>query len=107
LSTTGLIPATQCRRLLCGTITCPQGEYCNPNNNSKCEDDPCTGTTCPSADQKCFGGSCYDPVDFLPDAGVEVHVTTGGGGGCSTTGGGGSLWLALLWLLRRRREGRK
>ena len=41
---------------------------------------------CPSADQVCMGGTCYNPDQFLPDAGIEQHVTTGGGGGCNTGG---------------------
>jgi len=91
----------------CGSITCPQGQWCNPNNNGgTCENDPCVGTACPSPDQICRGGTCFDPNDFLPDAGPDVKVTTGGGGGCSTGGNEGGLLiaLALVALGRRRRR---
>jgi len=90
----------------CPFRQCPQGQWCNPNDG-QCEADPCIGTMCPSADQVCKGGTCYNPDQFLPDAGVDTHVTVGGGGGCSTTGtsdGGFLLGLALL-LVRRRRQG--
>jgi uncharacterized protein (TIGR03382 family) len=61
---------------------------------------------CPSADQVCKGGTCYDASQFQPDAGVDQHVTVGGGGGCSTTGGNSGLILGLAMLLvRRRRHG--
>ena len=91
----------------CAFQQCQQGQYCNPNNGGQCEPDPCVGTTCPHAGEVCRGGSCYDPADFLPDAGMETHVTTGGGGGCSTSGGGAGLLvgLALLFTRRRRAQG--
>jgi hypothetical protein len=95
----------QCTDDPCQGSACPQGQWCNPNNNGACEPDPCVGTMCPSADQVCKGGTCYDPTDFLPDAGVEQHVTVGGGG-CSTSGGGSGvgllIGLALLAVRRRR-----
>ena len=89
----------------CGVVQCPQGQYCDPENGGQCTDDPCVGTTCPHAGEICQGGTCYDPSQFLPDAGVETRVTAAGGGGCST-GGGNAGWLALglLALLRRRRS---
>jgi hypothetical protein len=84
---------------------CPTGQWCNPGHGA-CEDDPCVGTHCPSPDQVCKGGTCYDPQQFLPDAGIEQHVTVGGGG-CSTTGGSsaGLLVGLALFLTRRRRKG--
>ncbi len=92
----------------CDSIDCPQGQWCNPNNNGgTCEDDPCVGTACPTPDQVCMGGSCFDPTDFLPDAGPPDKITTGGGGGCNTTGGGSGsivLGLGLVLVLRRRRR---
>jgi len=92
----------------CPTQNCPQGQWCNPNNNGgTCEDDPCVGTACPSPDQICRGGTCFDPNDFLPDAGIEDKVTAGGGG-CNTGGdaGGFGLLLGLGALLMRRRSRR-
>jgi MYXO-CTERM domain-containing protein len=91
----------------CGTITCPQGQYCNPNNNGgTCETDLCVGTSCPSPDQVCKGGTCFDPEDLGPDGGVETRVTAGGGGGCSTGGDAGLVLLGLaLLFVRRRRDG--
>jgi uncharacterized protein (TIGR03382 family) len=89
----------------CKFRQCAQGQWCNPNDG-QCEADPCIGTMCPSADQVCKGGTCFDPSDFLPDAGVDQHVTVGGGGGCSTTGSDSGLILGLAMLLvRRRRQG--
>ncbi len=90
----------------CGTMNCPTGQYCNPNNNGgTCENDLCVGTQCPSPAQICRGGTCYDPEDLGPDGGVEVKVTAGGGGGCNT-GGEAGLLIGLAFLLRRRRGGR-
>jgi len=93
----------------CRFVTCQQGQWCNPSKNGVCEDDPCVGTACPDSGEVCKGGTCYDPNSFLPDAGVEEHVTTGGGGGCSTGGGGAGLLVGLLSLVRglarRRRDG--
>ena len=94
----------------CQFVTCPGGQYCNPNKGGVCEDDACIGTACPTSEQICRGGTCFDPAEFQPDAGVEQYVTTGGGGGCSTgggaTGGTFALGLALGALaLRRRRVG--
>src|SRR4029079_14251858 len=88
----------------CQFRQCLTGEWCNPNDGM-CEADPCIGTMCPSPDQVCKGGTCYDPSQFLPDAGIDQHVHVGGGG-CSTTGGDAS-WLFGLALLavRRRRQG--
>jgi uncharacterized protein (TIGR03382 family) len=89
----------------CTFRQCPQGQWCNPNDGM-CEADPCVGTMCPTADQVCKGGTCYNPDEFLPDAGVDQHVTVGGGGGCNTTGGDSGLILGLaLLLVRRRRQG--
>jgi uncharacterized protein (TIGR03382 family) len=89
----------------CKFRQCPQGQWCNPNDGM-CEADPCVGTMCPTADQVCKGGTCYNPDEFLPDAGVDQHVTVGGGGGCNTTGGDSGLILGLaLLLVRRRRQG--
>ncbi|MDX2092322.1 MAG: VWA domain-containing protein [Kofleriaceae bacterium] len=90
----------------CDIIQCPQGQWCNPNNNGACEDDPCVGTACPNEGEICRGGTCYDPSMFAPDAAVEQLVTTGGGGGCSTGGGSSGAGLALglaMMLVRRRR----
>jgi uncharacterized protein (TIGR03382 family) len=92
----------------CFGVTCPQGQFCNPNNNGMCEDDPCVGTQCPNPADVCKGGTCYDPNDFLPDAGMEEHVTTGGGGGCDAGGSSSGvllLGLALGALVTRRRRG--
>ncbi len=96
----------QCVDNPCQFVTCLDGQYCNENHGGACEPDPCDifGIRCPNAGEVCKGGTCYDPNDFLPDAGVEDRVTTGGGGGCSTSGDGGVLiGLALVGLLRRRR----
>jgi uncharacterized protein (TIGR03382 family) len=87
----------------CKFRQCAQGQWCNPNDGL-CEADPCIGTMCPSADQVCKGGTCYDPSDFLPDAGVDQHVTVGGGGGCNSTGADSGLILGLAMLLVRRRR---
>jgi len=92
----------------CEFVQCPQGQFCNANNNGMCEDDPCVGTQCPNPADVCKGGTCYDPNDFLPDAGMEEHVTTGGGGGCDAGGSSSSvllLGLALGALVTRRRRG--
>ncbi len=91
----------------CAFVTCPQGQYCNASNGGMCEDDPCVGTKCPNPADVCKGGTCFDPNDFLPDAGMEQHVTTGGGGGCNAGGGsGGMMVLGLLvaGLVSRRRR---
>ena len=91
----------------CPNKDCPQGQWCNPNHDGgTCEPDPCVGTSCPNPGEVCRGGSCFNPQDFLPDAGAETHVTTGGGGGCSTTGSGAGLLVGLALLLRRRKGGR-
>jgi hypothetical protein len=97
----------------CDLQNCPQGQWCNPNNNGgRCEPDPCVidAIECPTPEEVCKGGTCYDPVDFLPDAGVPVIVTTGGGGGCSTGSGGAGLLAGLALLViapwRRRRGAR-
>ncbi len=87
----------------CTGLQCPQGQYCDPNNHGQCEPDPCIGTMCPSPDQVCKGGSCYDPSQFLPDAGVETHVTVGGGG-CDAGGGHAGLLIGLALLAARRRR---
>jgi len=97
----------QCVADGCAAQNCPTGQWCNPNNNGgTCEDDLCVGTQCPSPDQICLGGTCFDPDDFAPDAG-QVRVTTGGGG-CATSGGDPAGWLllGLGWLVVRRRGGR-
>ncbi len=92
----------------CGQHRCSQGQWCNPNDGL-CEPDPCVGTMCPASTppQICQGGTCNNPP-VPPDAGVEVHVTTGGGGGCTTTGGGGGagLLLGVMMMIVRRRAGR-
>jgi hypothetical protein len=96
----------QCVNNPCSVINCPQGQWCNPNNNGTCEDDPCVGTQCPNENEVCRGGTCYDPAAFAPDAATEQHVTTGGGGGCSTGGGSSGAGLALglaVMLMRRKR----
>ncbi len=91
----------------CANKNCPQGQWCNPNNDGgTCEPDPCLGTACPDPSEVCRGGSCFNPQDFLPDAGEETHVTTGGGGGCSTSGGSAGVLVGIaLLLVRRRRVG--
>ncbi|MEO8699702.1 MAG: MopE-related protein [Kofleriaceae bacterium] len=87
---------------------CGQGQWCDPNiNGGTCQPDPCAENTitCPNPTDVCRGGSCFDPADFLPDAGVAVVVTTGGGGGCATSdGGAGVLLVGFVLLLRRRRR---
>jgi len=91
----------------CEFVQCPQGQYCDPNHNGMCKDDPCVGTQCPDPNDVCRGGTCYDPSAFLPDAGMEEHVTTGGGGGCNAGGDSGGLvvlGLALAALVTRRRR---
>ncbi len=91
----------------CDQLSCPLNQWCNPTNNGgTCEDDPCQGTACPSPEQVCVGGTCFNPDDLLPPNGGKVEVTAGGGGGCSTTGDSG-WFVALGWLVmwRRRRRG--
>ncbi len=101
-------PTAECVRDPCLFIQCPQGQECDSHHGGACVDSPCAGTMCPSPDEICKLGTCYDPADFRPDAGTEEYVTTGGGGGCGTSGGtGGVVALALglgLALLRRRRS---
>lgn len=95
-------PTGQCIDDPCSFVQCPQGQYCNKNNNGECEDDPCVvfGITCPDPAEVCYGGTCAVPV--VPD---EERVTTGGGGGCSAGGGGSvAFGLALLLATRRRRR---
>jgi putative metal-binding protein len=91
----------------CRVVTnCGPGKVCDPNKNGECVPDACLGVTCPDPSQVCKLGTCYDPNDFmpfLPDAGPEVHVTTGGSG-CDTGGGGAGLLLGLALLLVRRRR---
>jgi Putative metal-binding motif len=87
----------------CTFRDCQKGQWCNPNDGL-CEDDPCVGTMCPDPSQVCKGGTCYDPNTFLPDSGIESHVTVGGGG-CNTSGDGTSALFGLgfgLLLWRRR-----
>ena len=96
----------QCINDPCKVTQCPTGQWCNPNNDGQCEDDPCvtSNVQCPSPGEVCRGGTCYDPDDLRPDAAGEAHVTVGGGGGCNTSGGGAGLVLALgLLFIRRRR----
>jgi hypothetical protein len=89
----------------CPFTMCPQGQECDPNRGGMCVDSPCAGTTCPNPGEVCKLGTCYDPADFQPDAGVAEYVTTGGGGGCAAGGGAGPLAaLALLLVWRRRRS---
>ena len=98
----------QCVDDPCTFTTCLDGQFCDPNNGGMCVADPCKlfSVKCPNPGEVCKGGTCYDPNDFLPDAGVEDRVTTGGGG-CATTGGDGGFLVGLaLLLLRRRRTGR-
>jgi len=101
----------QCIDNPCAFVTCPQGQFCDEHDGGMCKDDPCVGTTCPNPGEVCKGGTCFDPQDFLPDAGMEEHVTTGGGGGCDAgEGAGGTLAIGLLGALvlvtrRRRPEG--
>ncbi len=95
----------------CSNVQCPSGQWCNPNNRGACEDDPCVIYDVNCADgEVCKGGTCFDVQMFLPDAGVDVFVTTGGGGGCNAghgggAGGGALLALGLVLLGRRRRVG--
>ena len=88
----------------CGVVHCPQGKYCDPENGGQCTDDPCNGTTCPHAGEICQGGTCFDPTQLQPDAGVEVRVTAAGGGGCNTGGGSGGLLVVAVALLALRRR---
>jgi uncharacterized protein (TIGR03382 family) len=90
----------------CTFRDCQKGQWCNPNDGL-CEDDPCVGTMCPDPSQVCKGGTCYDPNTFLPDSGIESHVTVGGGG-CNTSGDGTSALFVLAFglLLWRRRGAR-
>jgi hypothetical protein len=94
----------QCVPNTCEGKDCPVGQWCNPNNNSMCEDDPCVrdDIMCPDPADVCRGGTCIDPTKIDGE-----HVTTGGGGGCTTTGGAGIMLglLALLLMTRRRRDG--
>ena len=96
----------ECVENPCGFVQCPQGQECDPNDDGKCVNSPCVGTMCPNAGEVCKLGTCYDPKDFQPDAGVEEYVTTGGGGGCAA-GGGAGLAAALALLLARRRRRRQ
>ncbi|HEX7701035.1 MAG TPA: MYXO-CTERM sorting domain-containing protein, partial [Kofleriaceae bacterium] len=91
----------------CTFRECQKGQWCNPNDGL-CEDDPCVGTMCPDPSQVCKGGTCYDPSSFLPDSGIESHVTVGGGG-CNTSGDGTSALFVLGFglVLWRRRGARK
>jgi Notch-like protein len=101
----------QCIDNPCAFVTCPQGQFCDEHDGGMCKDDPCVGTTCPNPGEVCKGGTCYDPASFLPDAGMEEHVSTGGGGGCNAgSGAGGTLAFGLAFALfaatrRRRRDG--
>ena len=52
---------------------------------------------CPSPEQICVGGSCFNPGDLDPPDPPQQVVTVGGGGGCST--GGGDLGLGAFGLL--------
>jgi len=87
----------------CQFGSCPQGQYCDPNDSGTCKDDPCTGTMCPSPDQQCLGGTCFIPPAG-PDAGTVQFVTTGGGGCNSTGAGGGALLVGFALLVVRRRR---
>jgi hypothetical protein len=62
-------------------LPCSDGRYCNPLTGG-CEDDPCSGVVCPTA-QSCRNGEC----DWTPETGG-----TGGTGGTMGSGGrdGGS-----------------
>jgi len=91
----------------CLGVQCPQGEACDPQTG-ECAQDPCLGVDCPGVNEICRDGTCYDPGDFVPDAGPDDHeyVSPGGGGGCAAGGGGGSTLLLLLlgvalWWRRR------
>ena len=101
----------QCQADLCGTTVCPPGMVCDPASG-QCGDDPCVGVTCPGVDEVCRGGSCYEPGQGSPDAGVDdTYVSPGGGGGCSAsrdaTGSLAFLLLASMFAAgRRRREDR-
>jgi hypothetical protein len=93
----------------CPFVMCPQGQECDPNRGGMCVDSPCAGTMCPNPGEVCKLGTCYDPADFQPDAGVAEYVTTGGGGGCAAGGGAGGAGLGAalaLLLVRRRRPAR-
>jgi uncharacterized protein (TIGR03382 family) len=90
----------------CEFVTCPQGQWCDPNSDERCQDDPCLGTTCPNEGEVCRGGTCFDPSEFAPDAAIEQHVSVGGGGGCNA-GGDAGLGLGLALLLMRRRRAAK
>jgi Notch-like protein len=98
-------PSGTCVADPCGAVHCPTGKACDPENGGQCIDDPCRGITCPHPGEVCRGGTCFDPSQFLPDAGTEVQVTAAGGGGCNA-GGGNAGWLVLaaLLVLRRRRS---
>jgi hypothetical protein len=90
----------------CEFVNCPQGQWCDPNSDERCQDDPCLGTTCPNEGEVCRGGTCYAPSEFAPDAAIEQHVSVGGGGGCNAGGDAGlGLGLALLLMRRRRAKG--
>ncbi|HWU90067.1 MAG TPA: MopE-related protein, partial [Kofleriaceae bacterium] len=88
----------------CAFVQCSPGQECDPNRDATCVDSPCAGTMCPAAGEVCKLGTCYDPKDFQPDAGVEEYVTTGGGGGCAAGGGAGIAAALALLFARRRRE---
>jgi Putative metal-binding motif len=90
----------------CTGRTCPAGQVCDSQTGA-CGDDPCVGVTCPGTGQFCKDGSCYEPGDFQPDAGMPEYVTTGGGGGCAAGGSGGGAGVLVLVVAAALRPGRR
>ncbi|MBA2699046.1 MAG: VWA domain-containing protein, partial [Nocardioidaceae bacterium] len=58
----------------CKNVICQAGQWCDPNGDGQCADDPCVGTTCPDPAQQCRGGTCDDPVVAGNDAGPEEYI---------------------------------
>ncbi len=60
-------------------LACSNGAYCDPATGS-CENPPCTGVKCPSA-QECVDGECQ----WAPEGGLGGSGGTGGSGGSAGT----------------------
>ncbi len=87
--------------------TCPQGQACD-SQTGQCGADPCLGVTCPGTGEICKEGSCYDPGQFMPDAGSSTpEYVTAAGGGCATENGSGGAAIVLVGLFLALRPGRR